>query len=111
MHIHCFPGRSAVKNSPANEEMRVRSLAWEDLLEKEMTTHSSILTWKILWTEEPDRLQSMVSRRTGISQYTRYGLVIKQQQQSDSLLSFIIFNKFCVCICIKSELIIFTKNF
>ena len=37
----------------------VRSLGWEDSLEKEMTTHSSILAWEVLWTEEPDRLQSM----------------------------------------------------
>ena len=40
-------------------EMQVRSLCWEDVLEKEMATHSSILTWEILWTNEPDGLQSM----------------------------------------------------
>ena len=45
------------------QETRVRSLGWEDLLEKEMATHSSILVWEIPWTEEPDRLQSMVSQR------------------------------------------------
>ena len=39
--------------------MQVRSLGWEDPLEKEMATHSSILAWKIPWTEEPGRLQSM----------------------------------------------------
>jgi len=38
------------------QEMRVQSLGWEDLLEKEMTAHSSILTWGIPWTEEPGRL-------------------------------------------------------
>ena len=43
--------------------MWVRSLGWEDPLEKEMATHSSILAWRILWTEEPDRLQSMGSQR------------------------------------------------
>ena len=42
-------------------ETRVQSLGREDLLEKEMATHSSILAWKIAWTEEPGRLQSMVS--------------------------------------------------
>ena len=46
-------------------ETRVQSLGREDLLEKEMATHSSILAWKIAWTEEPGRLQSMVSQRVG----------------------------------------------
>ena len=45
-----------VKNLPAMQETWVRSLGWEDLLEKEMATHSSILAWKIPWTEEPGRL-------------------------------------------------------
>ena len=41
------------------QETQVRSLGWEDPLEKEMATHSSILAWRIPWTEEPDGLQSM----------------------------------------------------
>ena len=45
-----------VKNSPAMQEIQVRSLGQEDTLEKEMTIHSSILVWKIPWTEEPGRL-------------------------------------------------------
>ena len=45
--------------------MRVRSLGWKDPLEKEMTIHSSILTWEILWAEETGRLQSMGSQRIG----------------------------------------------
>ena len=53
----------SVKNLPAIQEIRVRSLGWEDPLEKEMATHSSILAWKISWTEEPGRLQSMGSQR------------------------------------------------
>ena len=48
-----------VKNPPAVEETQVLSVGWEDPLEKEMAIHSSILAWKIPWTEEPDRLQSM----------------------------------------------------
>ena len=40
-------------------EMRVQSLSWEDTLEDKMANHSNILSWKILWTEEPGRLQSM----------------------------------------------------
>ena len=47
------------------EEMRVRFLGWEDRLEEEMATHSSVLAWKILRTEEPRRLQSMGSQRVG----------------------------------------------
>ena len=51
-----------VKNPPAMkeaQETRIQFLGWENLLEKEMTTHSSILAWKIPWTEEPSRLQSV----------------------------------------------------
>ena len=52
-----------VKRLPTMWETRVRSLGWEDPLEKEMATHSSILAWKIPWTEEPGRLQSMGLKR------------------------------------------------
>ena len=58
-----FPGGSVVKNSPATEEMWVRSLGQEDPLEKEMATHSSIFGWRIPWTEEPGGLQSMGLQR------------------------------------------------
>ena len=54
-----FPGGLLVKNLPAKQEMQVRSLAWEDPLEKGMATHSGILAWEIPWTEEPDGLQSV----------------------------------------------------
>ena len=47
-----------VKNLPTMWETQVRSLGWEDSLEKEMATHSSILAWEIPWTEEPGGLQS-----------------------------------------------------
>ena len=52
-----------VKNLPAMQETQVQSLGWEDPLEEEMATHSSILAWKIPWTEEPGKLQSMGSQR------------------------------------------------
>ena len=52
-----------VKCLPTMRETWVLSLGWEDLLENEMATHSSILAWKIPWMEEPGRLQSMGSRR------------------------------------------------
>ena len=54
-----------VKSLPAVREMWVQSLGWEDPLEEEMATHSSILAWKSPWTEEPGRLQSMRSQRVG----------------------------------------------
>ena len=54
-----------VKRLPAMRETWVRSLGWEDPLEKEMETHSSTLAWKIPWTEKPGRLQSMESQRVG----------------------------------------------
>ena len=66
---NCFSRESLVaprlKHLPAMQETRVRSLSWDDPLEKEMATHSSILAWRIPWTEEPGRLQSMGSQRVG----------------------------------------------
>ena len=58
-----FPGSSAVKKSPANVEMQVRSLGLEDPLEEGMATRSSILAWRIPWTEESDGPQSIGSQR------------------------------------------------
>ena len=54
-----------VKNLPAMQETWVWSLGWEDLLEEEMATHSSILAWRIPWTEEPGGLQSTGLQRVG----------------------------------------------
>ena len=54
-----------VKNLPAIQETWVQSLGWEDFLEKGMATQSSILAWKIPWTEESGQLQSMGSQRVG----------------------------------------------
>ena len=51
-----FPGNSVVKNPPANQETQVQSLGREDPLDKEMATHSSILAWRIPWTEQSGRL-------------------------------------------------------
>ena len=55
----------SVQNPPAVREIQVRSVGGEDPLEKEMATPSSILSWKIPWTEEPGRLQPMGSQRVG----------------------------------------------
>ena len=64
----CIPGSlvtQMVKNPPAMQETWVQSLGGEDPLEKGMATHSSILAWKIPWTEEPGGLQSTGSQRVG----------------------------------------------
>ena len=54
-----FPGYLVVKNLPTMQDTGIQSLDWEDPLEKRMTTHSSMLAWKIPWTKEPGGLQSM----------------------------------------------------
>ena len=61
------------------QETWVQFLVWEDPLEKEMATHSSLLAWKIPWTEEPGGLQAMGSQRVG------HNLATKQQKPSGSL--------------------------
>ena len=60
-----FPGGSVGEESACNEGDPVRSLGREDRLEKGMSTHSSILVWRIPWTEEPGGLQSIGSERVG----------------------------------------------
>ena len=70
-----FRGMSqTVKRLPTMRETRVWSLGGEDPLEKEMETHSSILAWKIPWTEEPSRLQAMGSQRVRHDWVTSYSL-------------------------------------
>ena len=63
-----------IKSLPTTQEAQVQSLGWEDPLEKEMVTHSSVLAWKIPWTEEPSGLHSMESQESGdhkrLSDYT-----------------------------------------
>ena len=67
-----LPNGSVLKHLPASAGDASRSLGWEDPLEEEMTTHSSILAWEIPWTEEHGGLQSMQSQKsqTQISNYT-----------------------------------------
>ena len=60
-----FPGGSDGKESFRNAGDRLQSLGQEDPLDKEMATHSSMLAWKILWTEQPGGLQSMALQRVG----------------------------------------------
>ena len=62
----------SVKNQLAMQETRVPFLGREDPLEKEMTTHSSILAWRIPWTEDPGRLQSMGSQELDTTKYLNH---------------------------------------
>ena len=59
-----FPGDLVVKNLPAIQEVWAQSLGQEGPLEKQMSTRSGILAWEILWTEEPDGLESMESQKS-----------------------------------------------
>ena len=65
MNIRTFLIAQLLKSLPAMQETQVQFLGWEDPLEKEMATHSSTLAWRIPWTEEPGRLQSMGVSRVG----------------------------------------------
>ena len=67
-----FPGDSVAENLPAMQEMQVWSLGREDPLEEEMGTHSSILAWRIPWSEEPAGLQSMGLQRIRHDWETEY---------------------------------------
>ena len=60
-----IPSDSVVRNSSAMQEMWVRYLGWEDPLKEDMATHSSILAWRIPWTDEPGGLQSTRVQRVG----------------------------------------------
>ena len=87
-----FPGGSVVKNLLANKT-QVLSLGWEDPLEKGMTTHSSILAWKIPWAEEPGGLQSV--------------RVAKSQTQLNWLSMHILSVYAYVCVCVY----VYVKSF
>ena len=65
-----------VKNLPAMRETWVRSLGQEDALEKGMATHSSILAWRIPWTEEPGGLQTMGSQRVTVSKEISLAVIL-----------------------------------
>ena len=73
--LRASPVAQLVKNLPAVEETRVQSPGWEDPLEKEMATPSSILAWTISWTEEPGGLQSMGSQSVGHNRATNIYLL------------------------------------
>ena len=77
-YVRCktgFPDGSVVKSLPAKQETRVQSWGWEDPMEEEMATHSSLLAWRVPWTEEPSGLVYGAAR-------VRHRSVTKQQQQN-----------------------------
>ena len=65
-----------VKNLPVMQETQVRSLGQEDPLEKQMPTHSSILAWRIPWTEEPGRLQYMGSQKVALTERLHFHFLL-----------------------------------
>ena len=66
-----------VKNLPSMQETQVRSLGWEDPLEEKLAIHSSILAWRVPWTEEPGRLQSMDSQELDMTERLSLSFRIK----------------------------------
>ena len=70
--LKAFLVAQRIKRLPAKQETRVQSLGWEDPLEKEMATHSSILAWRIPWTEEPGGLQSTGLQSVGQDRATSH---------------------------------------
>ena len=88
-----FPSGSVVENPPAVQEIPetwVRSLGREDPLEKEMTTHSSVLAWGIPWTEEPGRIQFIVLQRAGHSWATERSACYDQYMKANEQMHIII---------------------
>ena len=95
-----------VKNLPVIQETQVRSLRWEDALEKGMAIHSSLLAWRIPWTEEPDGLQSMGSQRVGYNWTTNghlLGLLIVSMIFNCFLFKYFSWKMIAVLICIDLE--------
>ena len=82
-----FPGHQMVKNLPTMQKTQVRSLARKYPLGEKMTTHSSILVWRISWTEEPGRLQSMGSQSdtTELLTLLQYDLILTDYICNDSV--------------------------
>ena len=88
------------ENLPAMRETRVRSLGWEDPLEKEIATHCSILAWEITWTEEPARLQSMGSQRVShdLAQQQQYNECMRSEPPGGPWLSNFFISYFIICV-------------
>ena len=75
-NLRVFPVAQRVKRSPAMQETRVRFLGQEDPLEKGMAIHSSILAWKIPWTEEPEGVRGVTESQTRLSHYHHHTICV-----------------------------------
>ena len=89
MSLKGIPGDSAIENLPVLQEMQIWFLGQEDPMVKEMVTHFSILAWKIPWTEEAGKLQSVVLQRVGHNwaskTFTLVPYIIKSRLNSNSV--------------------------
>ena len=74
-----------VKNLPAMQEIWVRSLDWDDPLEKEMATHSSILAWRFPWTEEPGGLQSVGCKESNTTERQTLSFLLFYEKETERL--------------------------
>ena len=86
-----------VKNPPAMQKTQVLNLGWEDPLEKEMATHSSILACKIPWTEEPGGLQSMALQESDVTEQLNHqrvqGEILRLERQTENQLIIVLTDK------------------
>ena len=110
-----------LKRLPAMQEIWVQSLGWEDPLEKEMATHSSILAWRISWTEEPGGLQSTGSQSRTQQSYFTFTVILvhvlqifkksnyytQSVQHSDKLVLFLIEQAYFYCSKYVTHLVIY----
>ena len=78
-------GAQSLKSLTAIQETWVQSLGWGDPLDKEMATHSSILSWRIPWTEEPGRLQSMGSQESDTTEYSTHAADARHEGDHSSI--------------------------
>ena len=92
-------------------ETRVWSLGQEDPLEERMATHSSILAWRISWTEEPGRLQSMVSQRVGHDwSDVAHTCIVAQEGDKHNFEIYYLICSLCMCCCIHKSKFIFLQS-
>ena len=97
-----FTASQVLKNPPGNKETQetwVQSLGRDDLLEKEMATHSSILAWEIPWTEEPGGLQSMGLQKSDMTEHTCMPIMVDFLWQFDWPWGIQMKHDFWVCLC------------
>ena len=99
-----------IKNSPAMQEIWIWSLGWEDPLEKGMATHSSILAWRIPWTEEPGGLQSMGCKELKTTEWLTLLLSLVLESQHHYIISLQHKDPWFSNLSIHWVLVLFEKN-